>query len=170
MLLAAGTPESLALCLTAAATGVVHTLLGPDHYVPFVVMSRAGDWSLGKTLRVTAAYGLAHVTGSVAIGLAGLALGLAVMRLEHLEALRGDVAAWLMIGFGLASMTWGLVRAPESCGVPHDRMHVLSDGTVHAHSHTRDAAHLHVHAGKSAAAAELQPARSQGSARSTRAP
>lgn len=151
MILDAGISRSLALCLTAAMVGVVHTLLGPDHYVPFVAMSRAGEWPLGKTLRVTAVCGLAHVAGSVVIGLAGLVLGLAVMRLEHLEALRGDVAAWLMIGFGLAYLSWGLVRAARSGGGPHDHVHVHADGTVHAHQHTHDAAHLHVHAAPAAA-------------------
>jgi nickel/cobalt exporter len=152
MIIDAGVSQSLALCLTAAMVGVVHTLLGPDHYVPFVAMSRAGEWPLGKTLRVTVACGLAHVAGSVVIGLAGLALGLAVMRLEHLEALRGDVAAWLMIGFGLAYLSWGLVRAARAADAPHDHVHAHADGTVHAHRHTHDAAHLHVHAAPEAAA------------------
>jgi ABC-type nickel/cobalt efflux system permease component RcnA len=147
MPLAAGLSESLALCLTAVTVGAVHTLLGPDHYVPFVAMSRAGEWSLGKTLRVTATCGLAHVAGSVVIGLIGLALGLAVLRLEMLEAFRGDVAAWLMIGFGLAYMTWGLVQATRSHGGPHEHSHAHADGTVHSHPHAHDTAHLHVHDG-----------------------
>jgi sulfite exporter TauE/SafE len=157
MIIEAGTPESLALCLTAVMVGVVHTLLGPDHYVPFVAMSRAGGWPLGKTMRVTAACGLAHVAGSAAIGLAGLALGLAVMRLEHLEALRGDAAAWLMIGFGLAYLTWGLVRAARAEGGAHDHVHVHADGTIHAHRHTHDAAHLHVHAASATSAPIWSP-------------
>ena len=33
------------LCGTAAALGFVHTLLGPDHYLPFIVMNRA-CWAL----------------------------------------------------------------------------------------------------------------------------
>jgi ABC-type nickel/cobalt efflux system permease component RcnA len=147
----AGLTESLALCLTAIAVGAVHTLLGPDHYVPFVAMSRAGGWSVGKTLRVTAACGLAHVAGSVVIGLAGLALGLAVMRLEALEAFRGDLAAWLMIGFGLAYLIWGLVRAGRS-HAPHDHLHVHADGTVHAHEHTHDTPHLHLHGPRASSA------------------
>jgi len=135
--------EGLALCLTAATVGVVHTLLGPDHYMPFVAMSRAGDWSLRKTLRVTMGCGLAHVTGSVAIGLVGIAIGMAVMRLETLETFRGDVAAWLMIGFGLVYTTWGLTRTARSHG-PHDHGHVHGDGTAHSHVHTHDPSHLHV--------------------------
>lgn len=151
MPLAHALPETLALCVTAITVGAIHTLLGPDHYVPFVAMARAGDWSLGKTLRVTAACGLAHVAGSVTIGLVGLALGLAVMRLEAFEAFRGDVAAWLMIGFGLAYAVWGLVRAARS-HAPHDHVHVHADGTVHAHTHTHDTPHLHVHASQASRA------------------
>jgi len=37
--------EFVALCATAAGVGVIHTLLGPDHYLPFAAMARAGDWS-----------------------------------------------------------------------------------------------------------------------------
>lgn len=141
----AGTTESLTLCLTAVTIGTLHTLLGPDHYLPFVAMARAGDWSLGRTLRTTVACGLVHVAGSVVIGAVGLVLGVAVMRLEAFEAWRGDLAAWLMIGFGLAYMTWGFVQANRGGGRPHDHPHVHADGTVHAHPHRHDTAHLHVH-------------------------
>jgi sulfite exporter TauE/SafE len=102
------------LCATAVAVGFVHTLLGPDHSVPFVAMSRAGGWSIGKTLWVTAGCGLAHVAGSVVIGLLGLMMGAVVMQLEALESLRGDAAGWVMIGFGLAYLTWGLMQAART--------------------------------------------------------
>jgi len=120
---AAALPESLALCLTAASIGAAHTLLGPDHYVPFVAMSRAGGWSTAKTLRVTAGCGLAHVAGSVLIGVAGLAVGLAAVGLEEVEAFRGDVAAWLLVVFGLAYLGWGLARALRPIDGPHGHVH-----------------------------------------------
>lgn len=147
-----GLAESLTLCLTAGTVGAVHTLLGPDHYVPFVAMSRSGDWSLGKTLRVTTACGLAHVAGSVVIGIVGVTLGMAVMRLETLEAFRGDVAAWLMIGFGLTYMTWGLIRGARLRGA-----HAHADGPVHSHPSTPTSSHLHVHEPR-ASAATAEPA------------
>jgi len=106
-----GFPETAMLCATAFTVGTVHTLLGPDHYVPFVAMARAGDWSTARTRRVTAACGLGHVAGSVLIGLVGLAIGIAVLQLETLEAVRGDLAGWLLIGFGAAYFLWGLRRA-----------------------------------------------------------
>ena len=38
------------LLLTAASIGFIHTLLGPDHYLPFVAMSAARGWSSRRTL------------------------------------------------------------------------------------------------------------------------
>ncbi len=113
--------EIAILCLTALSIGAVHTILGPDHYLPFVAMSRAGGWTVRKTLGVTVACGLGHVAGSVAIGVVGLMLGIAVLRLETLEGFRGDLAAWLLIGFGLAYAIWGIRRG--WCGTPQRFMH-----------------------------------------------
>ena len=104
------------LTVTAATVGVLHTALGPDHYVPFVAMAQAGRWPLRRTLLVTLLCGGAHVASSVVIGFAGLAVGAAVGALEALETIRGDLAGWLLLGFGLAYLCWGLrvalVRRP----------------------------------------------------------
>ena len=37
---------------TAATLGLVHTVIGPDHYLPFIVIGRARNWKLRKTLGV----------------------------------------------------------------------------------------------------------------------
>ena len=81
------------LAITAASIGVVHTLVGPDHYLPFVVLARARGWSLARTSVITLLCGVGHVAGSVVLGLVGIALGLAVSRLEAVEAWRADLAA-----------------------------------------------------------------------------
>jgi hypothetical protein len=122
--------EIAILCLTALSIGAIHTILGPDHYLPFVAMSRAGGWTARKTLGITVACGLGHVAGSVAIGVAGLLLGIAVMQLETLEGFRGDLAAWLLIGFGIAYATWGVMRGVRD--TPHEH--------VHPHAHVPDSA------------------------------
>ena len=64
-----------ALCSSALAIGVFHTLLGPDHYLPFVALSKARAWSRRRTLLITAGFGFAHTVGTVLLGAAGLALG-----------------------------------------------------------------------------------------------
>ena len=132
-----------ALCLAAMTIGVVHTLLGPDHYLPFLAMSRAGKWSLPKTILITALCGVGHVLGSVVIGLVGVALGVSLFRLESLESQRGDVAGWLLLAFGLAYMVWGIHRAARRR--PHTHWHAHDDGTVHTHEHAHVEGHAHVH-------------------------
>ncbi len=133
----------LALTLTAASIGLLHTLLGPDHYLPFIVMSRARRWSVPKTMLVTVLCGIGHVIGSVVLGLIGVALGLAASRLEIIESFRGSLAAWALIAFGLAYMAWGLRRACRNR--PHAHGHVHGDGDEHEHNHTHHGEHTHVH-------------------------
>jgi nickel/cobalt exporter len=133
----------LILAGTAATIGFVHTVIGPDHYLPFIVMSRARRWSLSKTLFISFLCGLGHVLSSVALGFLGLALGLAVARLEGVESLRGGVAAWLLIGFGLAYLVWGLWRGIKN--KPHSHLHAHSVHEQHAHVHVHQNDHAHVH-------------------------
>jgi len=138
-------PADAALLSTAAILGVVHTLLGPDHYVPFVAMGRARNWSLKRTLGITAACGVGHIAGSVALGAIGVAAGWAIAGVEGVEGMRGSLAGWLLIGFGLAYLAWGLRRAYK--GRPHSHVHSHADGTVHLHKHTHADAHAHAHTG-----------------------
>ena len=126
--------EGIILSLTAASIGVVHTLIGPDHSIPFVAMSRAGNWSARKTLWVTAGCGLGHVAGSVLIGLLGLALGVVAMKLEAFESWRGDTAAWMLIAFGLAYLTWGIMQAVRKMPEAHVHVHVHGVGAGDAAS------------------------------------
>jgi hypothetical protein len=69
------TPELTALLLTAASIGFVPTVLGPDHYLPFVAMSHARNWSRLRTIVITALCGVGHVLSSVVLGLVGLGAG-----------------------------------------------------------------------------------------------
>ncbi|MFM7845635.1 MAG: hypothetical protein ACKPEY_15600, partial [Planctomycetota bacterium] len=100
-----------ALLGTAVWIGFIHTLFGPDHYVPFVAMARAGQWTRRKTLAITLLCGLGHVAGSVALGLIGIALGALLLKLEWIETVRAEVAAWLLLAFGLLYFIYGVVRA-----------------------------------------------------------
>jgi len=97
------------LAQTAATIGFVHTVVGPDHYLPFIVISRARKWSLPKTLFISFLCGLGHVLSSVVLGFLGIALGLAVGHLEKVESTRGSIASWLLIGFGLVTILTMLV-------------------------------------------------------------
>ncbi len=99
------------LLVTAASLGFIHTLLGPDHYIPFVAVSKARNWNIRKTAWITGICGLAHVGSSVIIGLAGLKLSYELGSLTAFESARGAITAWLIIAFGLVYMIWGLRKA-----------------------------------------------------------
>jgi sulfite exporter TauE/SafE len=131
----------------AASIGLVHTVIGPDHYLPFIVIGRARGWTLRKTLLVSFLAGLGHIASSVVLGFLGIALGIAVAKLEGVESARGEVAAWLLIGFGFAYFIWGLRRAWRN--KPHAHCHVHGPDDVHEHVHTHDdLEHVHLHGKK----------------------
>ncbi len=96
------------LLITALSLGFIHTLLGPDHYLPFIVLSRARKWSLSKTLWITAFSGIGHIAGSVILGIAGVALGISLSKLELIEATRGNLVAWMLIVFGFFYTVYGI--------------------------------------------------------------
>lgn len=153
-------PDALTLLLlTAASIGVVHTLLGPDHYLPFVVLGRARGWSLRRTLGLTLVCGVGHVASSVGLGALGLGLGVAVTRLETVEGHRASLATWALIAFGLVYAVWGIRRALRRRGhghlplpgaaAAHRRMHAALAAEVapapdlHAAAHQAGVAHSH---------------------------
>jgi len=135
--------EIAILSLTAASLGFMHTLLGPDHYLPFVVLSKARKWSKIKTIWITILCGIGHVGSSVIIGFIGIAAGVALSKLEAFESFRGNIAGWLFIGFGLAYAVWGLRRALNN--KPHTHAHFHLNGKKHVHEHTHFVDHTHLH-------------------------
>ena len=137
------------LTVTAASIGFLHTLFGPDHYLPFIVMSRARQWSTPKTALITFLCGLGHVLSSVVLGLIGIAVGIGVGELEAVEGFRGGVAAWLLIGFGLAYTVWGLRRAAKNRAHSHAHAHDADDRHEHEHAHTGEHTHVHHARGRS---------------------
>jgi len=103
--------EVLLLSLTAGSIAMVHTLLGPDHYLPFVAMAKSRGWSMAKTLRMTLICGFGHIVGSIVLGIVGVALGSQLASLNWIEGVRGDIASWALLALGLV------------CG-DHDHTHI----------------------------------------------
>jgi len=122
-------PELLLLCTTAASIAFVHTLAGPDHYLPFVALARSRRWSLGRAITTTVCCGSGHILGSVVLGLIGLCASIHLGVLEHIENLRGDLAAWALVLVGLVYTAWGLYRANRSQARARRRSH----GGAHGH-------------------------------------
>lgn len=89
--------QLVVLLVSAASVGFLHTALGPDHYLPFIVMSRANNWSIRKTALITVLCGLGHVASSIVLGIIGLIFGFALSKLEIFESVRGNIAAWAVL-------------------------------------------------------------------------
>jgi nickel/cobalt exporter len=114
-------PEMIVLLASAASIAFMHTLLGPDHYLPFVSIAVARRWSWRKVLSITLLCGCGHILGSVLLGMFGIWAQAGVGGLVAIEGWRGDLAAWLLFTFGLLYLAWGIRHAGR-----HE---------VHRHSH-----------------------------------
>jgi nickel/cobalt exporter len=138
------TKEFGLLAVTAVSIGFFHTLFGPDHYLPFIMMSWARKWSGLKTAIITFLCGLGHVASSVVLGSIGILLGF-IVGLDNIEAFRGNIAAWLLVAFGLVYMVWGLRQAIRN--KPHEHSHAHVEKIVHKHLHSHQESHVHIHDG-----------------------
>ena len=123
------------LVLTAISIASLHTLMGPDHYLPFIALSKSRGWSAGKTIGWTVVCGSGHVLSSVLLGLGGAALGWSLSTLGWLETIRGGVAGWFMILFGMAYGAWGFYYAVKNIQHKHFDMGSENELYVYEHSH-----------------------------------
>ena len=135
--------EVIILAGTAATIGFIHTVLGPDHYLPFIVLSKARQWSTLKTFIITFICGLGHVLSSIILGFIGIALGIALFKLEVIESFRGGIAAWLLLAFGFTYFIWGIHRAIRQRRHEHLHVHEGSEPHIHTHNHLSDHSHPH---------------------------
>jgi len=134
---------TLLLAGTAVTIGFIHTIVGPDHYIPFIVMGEARRWTIRRTMIITFLCGLGHVLSSVIVGFIGIGAGISLSKLEFFESFRGNIAAWLLIAFGLVYMLISLRSLYRK--KKHVHAHHHTDGTDHEHEHGHFSGHAHIH-------------------------
>jgi len=100
------------LLLSTASVAFFHAL-APDHWMPFAAIGKAQKWSKLRLLWVTFISGLGHVGISVVFSIIGILLGFSLSKLKSIEGHRGEIVLWLLIGFGIAYMIWGLKKAKD---------------------------------------------------------
>ena len=124
-----------ALASAAVITGVVHTVAGPDHYLPFIAISKSRNYGYFKTILWTVVCGIGHVGSAILLALGFLLFAelLTEARLGWIESWRGDIAAYAMIGMGAALLLHSLHRRLKNR--PHTHRHIHADGTVETHTH-----------------------------------
>lgn len=129
------TSTLIALAFTAITISFFHTASGPDHYLPFIVLSRSRKWSRVKTIILTITCGLGHVLSSVILGLGGLFLGWQLNKLSWLQDVRGNVSSWALLGFGVIYLIYGLRQA--ALNKPHKHFDVMGE-EVYVYTHKHD--------------------------------
>ena len=100
--------ETIVIAGSAASIGFVHTILGPDHYLPLVAMAKTNGWSGPKTASYVAFCGVSHVLGTVLVGLLVFLLGFAFFNIETVQSIRGDFAGWFLLLLGAVYFIWGI--------------------------------------------------------------
>ena len=131
------------LLTTAVSIGFFHTLVGVDHYVPFIVLGRANDWTVKKTMLIVLVCGIGHVAVTVALGFGGIALSAGVSSLVDIEGIRAEIATYFLIAFGFVYTVFGISRAIKSKA----HKHIAPDGHTIIHAHSKEGAE-HEHRGK----------------------
>lgn len=96
--------------LAALFTAVIHTLMGPDHYLPFVAIAKSRGYGLKKTLLWTLVCGIGHIVSALVIAILFIYFShwLSEENFVWIEENRGDIAAYSLIGLGAAYLLWAL--------------------------------------------------------------
>lgn len=114
--------NSLFILLASTVSIAFLHALAPDHWMPFAAIAKARKWSKFKLLWVTFLSGIGHVGSSVIFSVIGIILGFSLSKLKHAEGHRGEIALWLLIGFGIAYMIWGIKKAREQKYIDKDKL------------------------------------------------
>lgn len=103
---------SWAVLSLAAVTAVVHTFAGPDHYLPFIALSKSNKWSLKKTLFLTFVSGIGHIGSAIllAILFSCFESKFEAWNQSVVDESRGSLAAWLLTILGFLYMCGGIVH------------------------------------------------------------
>lgn len=122
---------------TVAATGFTvaffHAAI-PTHWLPFVLVARARNWSRTKALAVTSLAGMGHVALTSLLGLVIAYFGFTLD--EHF----GEIFPYLSGGFLLAFGLFYFWRQVTGRGIVHHHppgsSHHASEGCGHEHGHS----------------------------------
>lgn len=116
------------IATTGFAVAFFHAAL-PTHWLPFVVVGRAQQWSGRKVALVTAAAGAAHVAFTV---LLGALVALAGAALERWTGGADLLAAALLFGLGAWYLVRHVRRRPGANGEPVQRRYSSDAAAVGA--------------------------------------
>ncbi|NBC24332.1 MAG: hypothetical protein GVX78_01795 [Bacteroidetes bacterium] len=101
--------------IASLSLSVIHALI-PNHWIPLVTIAKAESWSMKESLVVTGLTGIAHSTGTIAIG---IGLGYVGIQLSHQFELFSEIIAPLIL------IVLGIVYL--SINTRHSHNHISTD-------------------------------------------
>lgn len=124
----------LSLVIGAMTISFIHTVSGPDHYLPFIVLSKSRNWSKRKTIMVTTFCGIGHVLSSLIVGAIAIFLGWQLNKFDWFQNVRGSLSGWLLLIFGGIYFIYGVFQNIRNKS--HKHFDVLDDEVyVYKHKH-----------------------------------
>ncbi|MBR2140926.1 MAG: hypothetical protein IJ853_01045 [Rickettsiales bacterium] len=118
----------LGLLTATISTASIHTITGPDHYLPFIAIAKSKNYSIKKTLIWTFVCGIGHICSALllAIGFIYFSNLLSRTKFEWLENNRSVLASYLLFGLGVVYMIWALIHNYlHKKGIEHKHHHIL---------------------------------------------
>ena len=112
--------------IAVASIAFFHTITGPDHYLPFIMIAKVRKWPVFKTFLLTLVCGFGHVLSSIILGIIAIFFGKMLTSIQWLEGARGELAAWLLIAFGFVYMIWGIKQSFKK-NHSHEHSHPHAD-------------------------------------------
>ena len=116
-----------ALLAVTFILATTHTI-SPDHWLPFVMLGRANNWSIARILALATLAGIGHVGISVVIGMVGVFASKELS--ESYANIAENATCILLIVFGFGYAIWAWKRGGHHHGIPF-----LSKRHDHDHNH-----------------------------------
>jgi hypothetical protein len=91
-----------------------------------------------KTICWTVVCGCGHVWSSVLLALGGAAIGWSLNEVEFFENMRGGLAGWMLLGFGILYSIWGILNAFRNKA--HKHFELGDEGEMYVFEHKHGAA------------------------------
>lgn len=88
--------DNVPVLLSTFTLAMLHSVL-PSHWLCFVLVGRAREWTLRRTLGVTVAAGLCHVLSTILLGVLAIVFARELVSEEMLK----PISAGVLIGVGL---------------------------------------------------------------------
>ncbi len=111
----------------------LHICTGPDHYLPFIALSKSRNWGVGKTIFWTALCGIGHIASSVIISGIVMVLGWGFSKAAWLNSFRGNIAGWALLLLGVAYTVWGFWEIKQNKA--HKHFEASEDGNMYVFEH-----------------------------------